>query len=227
MDDRLQRALDGDLAPGDLTAALAADLKESRALLDGVVRAIPAQPIPDLGAAVLRRIEAAERPPALRLGDATARPHRRTRVAEWLWAPRQLSVSIRPAYALAASLLFATLIGIAGTTLGRGGPAFSVGGPQPAPAAATEVLVHFRLEAPQAQTVTLAGDFSDWAPAHTMQRSADGVWTIVVPLTPGVHEYAFVVDGERWIPDPAAPSKPDGFGGMNSRIAVLRPDARS
>ena len=68
MDDRLQRALDGDLAPGDLTAALAADLKESRALLDGVVRAIPARPIPDLGAAVLRRIEAAERPPALRRG---------------------------------------------------------------------------------------------------------------------------------------------------------------
>jgi hypothetical protein len=227
MDDRLQRALDDDLAPGELTAALAADLKESRALFDGVIGAIPVQPIPDLGAAVLRRIDAAEHRPALRLDGAAGRPRRPSRVAEWLWAPRQLSVSIRPAYALAASLLFATLIGIAGTTLGPGGPAFRIGGSQPAPATGTEVLVHFRLEAPQAQTVTLAGDFSNWSPAHTMQRSADGVWTIVVPLTPGVHEYAFVVDGERWMPDPAAPSKPDGFGGMNSRIAVLRPDARS
>lgn len=220
MDDRLHRAIDDELAPGELTASLAADLKESRALFDGVVRAVPVRPLPDLGAAVLRRIDSAERVPALTHGGTAARPHRRQRIAEWLWAPRRMSVSIRPAYALAASLLLAAMFGIGGAALGRGGV-------PPTPPAGTEVLVHFRLEAPQAHTVTLAGDFSDWTPAHTMQRSADGVWTIVVPLTPGVHEYAFVVDGERWIPDPAAPSRPDGFGGMNSRIAVLRPDARS
>jgi hypothetical protein len=39
-----------------------------------------------------------------------------------------------------------------------------------------------------------------------------------------VHDYAFIVDGERWIADPMAPAVADGFGGLNSRIAVLPPD---
>jgi len=47
---------------------------------------------------------------------------------------------------------------------------------------------------------------------------------VVVPLSPGVHDYSFIVDGNRWTPDPTAPARADGFGGMNSRIAVLASD---
>lgn len=224
MDERLHQALDDELGPDELPSALALELEDTRALFDGVVNAIPSRPIPALGAAVLQRIDAAERAPApaLTLGARADRPRGRSRAAEWLWSSREVSVSIRPVWALAAAAVFAVMVGtrtMAPTDARRGVVA--------AAAAPAEVLVRFQLEAPQAQSVTLAGDFSEWTPAHTMQRSADGVWTIVVPLTPGVHEYAFVVDGSRWIPDPAAPAKPDGFGGMNSRIAVLRPDARS
>jgi hypothetical protein len=59
-----------------------------------------------------------------------------------------------------------------------------------------------------------------------MKRTAPGVWTIVVPLAPGVHDYSFIVDGEKWVPDPSAPAMADGFGGVNSRIAVIAPDSR-
>jgi hypothetical protein len=41
-----------------------------------------------------------------------------------------------------------------------------------------------------------------------------------VPLRPGVHDYAFVVDGERWVADPNAPQVDDSFGGTNSRISL-------
>jgi hypothetical protein len=35
----------------------------------------------------------------------------------------------------------------------------------------------------------------------------------------------FVVDGQRWIADPYASQVDDGFGGVNSRISLVPPDA--
>ena len=46
------------------------------------------------------------------------------------------------------------------------------------------------------------------------RRAADG----------SVHDYAFVVDGREWVPDPYAPGIGDGFGGINSRLTLLSPD---
>ena len=216
MDDRLHRALDEESSSHELTPRLRAELEEMRGLLTSVSRAIPDEPIPDLGAAVLRRIRAGE----------IAAPHQvrqRRRVASWLLAPRDLSLSIRPVYAIAAALVLAVAIGLAGKRGdGHHGATLAANSARP-----EQVLVSFRLEAPQAQNVALAGDFSNWTPAYAMRRSAPGVWTIVVPLSPGVHEYSFVVDGKRWVPDPMAVAKPDGFGGVNSRIAVLKPDKRA
>jgi 1,4-alpha-glucan branching enzyme len=87
-----------------------------------------------------------------------------------------------------------------------------------------QVLVQFRLDAPDASGVALAGNFTDWEPKYQLTRTAGGVWTVTVPLAQGVHKYAFVVDGKTWQPDPLAPSVADGFGGENSQIAVLSPD---
>ena len=56
--------------------------------------------------------------------------------------------------------------------------------------------VNFICNAPQAQTVTLVGDFNEWRPAaHKMQRMADGGWHLRVDLKHGHHRYAFLVDG--------------------------------
>jgi hypothetical protein len=143
----------------------------------------------------------------------TGRPRRS--IGEWLWQPRSISIGWRPAYALAAAVLLAVVITANALRPGR----VLLPGPQ-------QVLTQFVLTAPDAKKVALAGDFTGWQPAFTMTRTDPGVWTVVIPLDPGIHQYSFVVDGERWIPDPAAPSVNDGFGGLNSRIAVLAPDAR-
>jgi 1,4-alpha-glucan branching enzyme len=118
----------------------------------------------------------------------------------------------RPAYALPAVAALALFLWL------------DDGQPVPTPVTPAQVLVEFRLSAAQATHVALAGDFTNWKPTYALVRGEPGVWTIVVPLAPGVHDYAFIVDGERWIADPMAPAVADGFGGLNSRIAVLPPD---
>ncbi|KPK05011.1 MAG: hypothetical protein AMS20_07650 [Gemmatimonas sp. SG8_28] len=84
------------------------------------------------------------------------------------------------------------------------------------------VFVRFQLVAPTAQTVAVAGSFSDWsADAFTMSKENGGVWSITLPLPVGEHQYQFVIDGERWVPDPHSHDQiDDGFGGTNSVLVV-------
>jgi hypothetical protein len=92
-----------------------------------------------------------------------------------------------------------------------------------APAAPNIQAVQFALVAPGASQVNLVGDFNAWDAAATPLRPAagDGAWVVEVPLTPGRHEYAFVVDGREWRPDPGAPRAPENdFGAPNSVITV-------
>lgn len=57
--------------------------------------------------------------------------------------------------------------------------------------------VVFSFKAPQAQRVTIMGDFNNWNPEHTpMIRQIDGGWRTEVPLSHGHHRYVFVVDSE-------------------------------
>jgi 1,4-alpha-glucan branching enzyme len=91
------------------------------------------------------------------------------------------------------------------------------------PAGASKLFVQFRLQA-QAADVRLAGSFTNWEPTYRLHQIAPGMWTITVPLSQGVHDYAFVVDGQQWIADPYAPQIRDGFGGANNRMTVLLPD---
>jgi len=56
--------------------------------------------------------------------------------------------------------------------------------------------VNFICNAPQAQSVSLVGDFNQWNPAtHSMQQMTDGAWLLTVELRHGHHRYAFLVDG--------------------------------
>ena len=216
MNARVQKALDGDIDRESLTATEQADLLDAESLIGAVVRAVPVEPLPELAPAVLQRIRARETSRgAMASTDRSRAKHPRRGFAEWLWRPQSISIGLRPAYALAAAVILAVVITANALRRDR----VMLPGTQ-------QVLTQFVLSAPDAKVVALAGDFTGWQPAFTMTRSEPGVWTVVVPLDPGVHQYSFVVDGERWIPDPAAPAVKDGFGGMNSRIAVLTPDAR-
>jgi 1,4-alpha-glucan branching enzyme len=64
--------------------------------------------------------------------------------------------------------------------------------------------VNFVCDAPQAQSVSLIGDFNQWRPsANPMQRQPDGGWLVRVELKHGHHRYAFLVDGQLTL-DPRA-----------------------
>jgi 1,4-alpha-glucan branching enzyme len=89
------------------------------------------------------------------------------------------------------------------------------------PARAQPVMVQFRMEAVGARTVSMAGTFTGWKPTVQLRQTAPGEWTALVPLRPGVHDYAFVIDGERWVADPQRARRwTTSFGGTNSRISL-------
>lgn len=76
---------------------------------------------------------------------------------------------------------------------------------------------------PETRQVALVGDFNGWDSRATpmVKRQADGTWTAKVRVVPGVHNYAFVIDGVRWMVDPLAPQVPDaGFGPANAVVVV-------
>jgi 1,4-alpha-glucan branching enzyme len=66
-----------------------------------------------------------------------------------------------------------------------------------------ERIQSFCFTAPAARSVQLVGDFTNWQQKPiSLQRSGAGVWRTAVALTPGTHQYRFLVDGE-WRDDPA------------------------
>jgi len=71
-----------------------------------------------------------------------------------------------------------------------------------------------------AKTVSLVGDFNEWAPTPLVQTDGDGAWSASVPLPAGRHEYAFIVDGKKWTLDRFAPSSSDEFDAASSVITV-------
>ena len=224
MDERLHASLDGDLEPGDLTASERAAKAEFEARVSRLRAGIGRRAPTDVDTAVMRRIHDLGLEPL----PAPAEPLFR-RVARSAWTAQEVRLRVRPVYALAAAAVLAALLVSGGAILGSALSPFAASSPTIASAPEDQsgpIYVQFRLEAGSATDVALAGSFSDWQPTHGMQQSVDGVWTILVPLPPGVHDYGFIIDGERWVPDPYAPQVDDGFGGVNSRLTVLTPADR-
>jgi hypothetical protein len=139
-----------------------------------------------------------------------------------LLAPREVTLRFRPAtWALgaAAVALLAVVVALphrVAPTVAVTTPALERDAPAPMPE-----IVRFALAAPSARAVALAGDFNGWRPDATpMQRGADGVWLVQVPLSRGNWSYSFVVDG-KWVEDPLAENwRADGFGGKNAVVRV-------
>lgn len=246
MDARIHEVLDGGRAPEDLTPGERAHLADYREVIDLELEALRQEPVPDLAPSVLSRIAEMEDhgSPVEAAGTEPARRNALSRVLGWLLRPRPVQFSLRPAHGLVAAaavgaVLFALPEGPADTP-GASSSALTGSSPAtglPSPAARSHaseadpaphrVLVHFHLDAPGATSVRLAGDFTDWQPSYEMRQVTPGVWSLVVPLEPGVHDYGFVVDEGQWRTDPQAPSVADGFGGRNSRLALLAPQERS
>jgi len=203
----VKRLLDGELSLAELPPELRAEGAEALRL----VAAVDRTPVV-LSPALDQRVMAVVR----RHAASRAR-----RAWHWLTAPRdvELRLRLRPAVwagalAIAASAALLLLARAPGTT--------SALAPVARSAARDSVFVRFVLYAPGARHVAVAGTFNQWdgSAAPLVRAGASGVWTTTLALPVGQHQYAFLVDGERWIADPAAPAIDDGFGRRNSMVAV-------
>lgn len=79
----------------------------------------------------------------------------------------------------------------------------------------------FRLYAPQAKRVSLAGSFNNWNTRElSAKKDTQGNWAIKVSLRPGKYEYKFFVDGS-WINDPRCTmNAQNSFGSANSVVEI-------
>jgi len=146
--------------------------------------------------------------------------------ASWWWTKRVFEISPMRAFAVAAGV--AAIVGVSGIAVGtrisnRGNDVARV--TTPAAAADTVQLVRFVFVDKRASSVELVGDFNEWTKGSTALRlsGAPGVWVASVALTPGRHEYAFIVNGTRWVADPLAVKSSDDFVTESSVIRVAKP----
>lgn len=205
MNERLHRYLDGELPRGELTPEELRQVALYEAMARETEQSFRSIAVPDLTASVMARIQPSYQAPH----EAGSLRTILRKTVGWLWAPR--SVRLRPAYVF---VMTALLLFIVAFPRNEAPDAVSVAG---------KVFVQFRLDAPGAKTVRLAGSFTGWKPSYTLQEVTPGTWSILIPLDSGVYNYAFVVNDGQWLQDPAAPAVPDGFGGVNSRLSVLLP----
>jgi len=79
----------------------------------------------------------------------------------------------------------------------------------------------FKLYAPGARKVTLAGSFNKWDPNKLLaKKDTKGNWIIKAGLKPGKHEYKFIVDGS-WTNDPRCTTcVANSFGSHNCVVEV-------
>lgn len=79
-----------------------------------------------------------------------------------------------------------------------------------------------------AQAVSVIGSFNNWEAggSNMWYDSANKRWVLEAMLPPGHHEYTFLVNGEKLMPDPnASMARDDGFGNKNSILFVDDHDA--
>ena len=95
--------------------------------------------------------------------------------------------------------------------------------PVTSPICSAEVQFSLRISDNKTHTVAIAGDFNNWNPQANLLEDpeGDGIWTATLNLEPGRYEYMFVMDGEKWFPDPnALRYVKDGFGNKNAILEI-------
>jgi hypothetical protein len=142
-----------------------------------------------------------------------------TPFAELMLHPEKLEAALKTAKkendAFAASLTF-------GRSTTRSSSSKNDGTRQPASQSKSDLKrTEFYLEAPLAESVKLAADFTAWEKFPLdMIKTESGAWFTVVPLSPGRYSYRFIVDG-KWQDDPRPNQRvPNPFGTVNAVVEV-------
>lgn len=140
------------------------------------------------------------------------------RLWNWLRTPHRIELRFSPLWALAAVAVVATVIVLKSSSQ----PLVSPQAASPQLSVENQVLVRFVIHVQGAHEVAVAGDFNGWDPARAPLQAAvqPDVFAITLPLTKGeTYSYKFLVDG-KWIEDPTAEARPDGFGARNSILRL-------
>jgi len=152
-------------------------------------------------------------------------PSRGSSARQW-WRTEQ-DFRIAPLTGLALAAGIAGIIAISGIAIGSRISAHSPVATRAASTVGRDTvqIVRFVFVDPHATSVELVGDFNEWARGSTElgHSGAPGVWAVSVPLSPGRHEYAFIINGSRWVADPLAVKSSDDFGTESSVIRVGTP----
>ena len=132
------------------------------------------------------------------------------------WWRKGRNVTLSPLKALAIAA------GIVAIFVGGAATAELTGRVERVSAADTVHVVRFVFVDSAARSVALVGDFNGWAKGATPLTPAGrrGTWIVSIPLTLGRHEYAFIVDGQRWVADPFAATMYDDFGTESSIVTL-------
>lgn len=224
----LDRYLDGELGRDALPQELRNEEERLAAWMGSLEEDVRAPS--ELREAVMRRVAAMPRPAWERFVD---------------WALRPRMVRVTPAWSAAAVAACALLVAVwqgpgasdAGSLSGTGIPAVptasgsaGAGGPiTTASVGAGAVATRFVFVAPNVGSVQVTGDFLEWDPDGVPLEDlrGTGIWTVDLALPPGIYQYAFIIDGARWQPDPLAMSQvSDGFGQLNS-VLIVSPRAEA
>lgn len=81
-----------------------------------------------------------------------------------------------------------------------------------------DARIRFAIQAPEAGTVALLGDFTLWQPL-AMTRNG-GEWVLEVAVPAGTHHYGFTMDGEWYLPDDAPDAFTDEWGRRSATLVV-------
>lgn len=213
-----QNYLDQDMSPSEEAALLArlseserSELLTTREVLDAL-KHVPRIPAPNnLAHNVMAALE-----PKRQSAFASLR--------QWLELRPMLGWEFG-GMALAASVLFVALSPLS-LTPSAGGLAQAPSLLTPASHASSPVGdgLKFNLYSPQAHSVALIGDFNGWGSTTEVKLapSGNGTWSVTVPLPAGRYQYAFLIDGQRWVTDPRAEQRVnDDFGRQSAVVIVI------
>ncbi len=214
-----QRYLDREMNPSEEAVFLARLDEAERVELQATGAALSAlERLPRVAAPVglTARVMAEIRPP---------RPSAWARLRAWMERRPLLGWEFAGA-ALAASTLFVVLapsLPPAGDALPQAALSSSPIQAAHAPLGESNTL-RFSLYAPQAGSVALVGDFNGWGSTSEvrLKPAENGTWSVAIPLPSGRYQYAFLVDGQRWVTDPRAEQHvSDDFGRQNAVVTIL------
>ena len=83
------------------------------------------------------------------------------------------------------------------------------------------ILHQFVFNSSRAHRVSVVGDFNRWNPASTPMKSDGELWSVTIPIVPGRHTYAFMVDDSLFTLDPTAPKARDPDLGADGSIVIV------